>query len=785
MNYDPIGEMSRWPVQAEQPPLAWVPFALSFARRHLLLMLGCFLFMCSLGIAYLITTPPKYEATTTLLADPTSHNAFKATPGLSDGMSAEAANAMVDSQIQLLQSDTVLRRVVEKLDLTHNYIISTPEIGPFEKAGMILGYLVYKVTDGLSDTSAVHIPTESEVQGKLQWEETNAVYNLQNLVSVYRVGLSTVLNVTVRTPQPNLSARLANAIVDEYISYELGARTDMIGRSSQWMEDHLAQLRQQASDADSAVQQYRDEHRILNTDRGQLDQQTLGEIEMTLGQARQKASEIQARYDRLNGVLTQLNKQGLSSTAASLDGATTDALSNPVIVRLRQLYLDDSQKVAEWSVRYGPTHSAVQLLKADMAQLRRSMLSELGRILESYEGELKVAQNSVADLTAAYNQAMDKAAKSNNEQVKLHSLETSSVTYSTLYQSFLQRYTGASQDVTLPISNIQIVSRATPPIYKATPKGRVVMGLTAVMGVALGFVAAFIRETMNQGLHSAGQVRLSTRLDCIGMIPMITPRELSSLKKRRLASNIPVRERTLQSTSTVLAHVINAPLSEFSEAIRQFNVSVMRLLRRGNAKVVGCVSSEPGEGKSTIIANLAHLLARSGRRVVLLDWDLRKRSLTRTMAPGATLGLFDVVTGLALVGDVMFHDPVSGLDFVPAGALTGSIDDRHASEILEMPGVSKLISELKQSYDVVLVDLPALRSVADAAGVDHLIDAVFMVVEWGKTDKTMVLEGLERMSRGSARLLGVVLNKVDTKRLRQYSYGAPVSYEPQALAIEG
>ena len=782
MNYEPVSSVGKWPAPIEAPPFAWAPFALGFLRRNMLVIILCIIAAAGVGVGYLVTATPRFTASTALLIDSSEHNLYKQTPTSTDDQTAQSAQ--VESQLEVLRSDSVARAVVRKLNLTEDPLFLDPPLGLFAEVQRFVQSLIYRVTDGLIRTPSPQGSAAELESAAREHDETHAMQILLGLERTQRVGQSSILELDVQTTSPLQSAQLANAIVDAYIEQQFSERAANLKLSSVWMEDHLLQLRSQATAADAAVQQYRDKHTLLQTDKGQLDQQALGELATALATAKTRTADALARYDRIHAVLQKIALQTADPVAGPVDGTNNDALLSPIITKLRQQYLDDLQKVSVWSVRYGAKHAAVINLRNEMEQLRRSMIDELGRIEESYSSDLKVAQAAQATTEASMAAAISRASSSNTDQVTLHALQSSADTYVQIYQSFLQRYMMGSQDQSLPISDVQVVSRATIPIDKSAPQGRLVMGLASVGGLGLGFIIAFMRETFNNGLHSASQVRSTTRLDCIGMIPIIPSRELELSRKRKPLANFALRDQILQGGNSAFNHVLDAPLSAFAEAVRQLNVSILRLLRRGDTRVVGCVSAEAGEGKSTLVCNLAQLIARSGRKVILLDWDLRKRSLTRALAPMAQQGLFDVATGLAQFRSVLFRDRLTGLDFLPAGAPTGSMNDQHANDILGLSGTARLITELRTIYDVVLIDLPPLRAVADAQGVEHLIDALFMVVEWGKTDRNLVFESLDRLSRGGTRILGLVLNKVDTKRLASFASASPVIYEPQMMALE-
>ena len=214
---------------------------------------------------------------------------------------------------------------------------------------------------------------------------------------------------------------------------------------------------------------------------------------------------------------------------------------------------------------------------------------------------------------------------------------------------------------------------------------------------------------------------------------------------------------------------LNSPLSQFAESLRA--VKVAADLGGGSKpnKVIGVTSSLPDEGKSTVSASFAQLCAHGGARVILVDCDLRKRSLSQDLAPNATAGIVDILTETSTLDEVIWSDPSTKLSFLPAVVRSRLT---HTSEILASAAMKRLIDRLRQKYDYVIVDLSPLAPVVDVRSATHFLDSYLFVVEWGKT-KIDVVEHALKTSRGVYdNLLGVVLNKVDFVRLGRYDYNA-------------
>jgi succinoglycan biosynthesis transport protein ExoP len=214
-------------------------------------------------------------------------------------------------------------------------------------------------------------------------------------------------------------------------------------------------------------------------------------------------------------------------------------------------------------------------------------------------------------------------------------------------------------------------------------------------------------------------------------------------------------------------------LSAFAEAFRSIKVAVdLDGFDRKN-RVVGVTSALPAEGKSTISSNFAQATAFSGRKVILIDGDLRNPSLTRTLAPNAEVGLLQVLQGSRSLDQALYHDPETGLAFLPA-----VVPPRHAQshEVLASPAFTRLIEELRKSYEYVIVDFPPVAPIVDVRAGVHSVDALLFIVEWGRTDKNLISRELKAAPELSDKILGMVLNKVNMKALSRFESGYSKGY---------
>jgi succinoglycan biosynthesis transport protein ExoP len=297
-----------------------------------------------------------------------------------------------------------------------------------------------------------------------------------------------------------------------------------------------------------------------------------------------------------------------------------------------------------------------------------------------------------------------------------------------------------------------------------------VMMLASASGLMLAFGVALLIDISESGFRTSDQVEEELRTSCLAVVPQIkigaeTPG--AAAKPGRGIS------RQIEQNG-VLSSVLGAPFSRFAEAFRTIKVSIDLFALSKPTKSIGITSTHPNEGKSTISANLARLIAHAGGKAILLDCDLRNPSLTRALAPGAELGLLDVITGKRLLTDVIWTDPTTSLAFLPMVAKTRL---SHTNEILASGGMKKLIDALRGVYDYVLIDLPPLTPVVDVRSTNQIVDSYLFVIEWGQTSVESVERALSSAPLVYDNLMGVVLNKADLKVMRNYSRNAQENYK--------
>jgi succinoglycan biosynthesis transport protein ExoP len=720
-----------------QPSLADL-FAkvIGFVQRQFLVVLSLVPLTIGLAVVYLFTTPSRYSAEARLLIDTGKVQLFQQSILGEDPVNS----AMIESQLEILKSENLALSIVRKLHLAQDPEFIRPDRG-----------LVGIARNAISK---LFISNENEAKSEPELTQ-RAVHEFEDRLTVNRLGMSYVIQIIFQSIDPNRAAEIANAIADGFIVDQLDGKYQTIRGATAWLQERLNELRGQALAAERAVVEYKTKNNIVDTGGHLINEQQLAELNSALIQARAATAEAQARLDRVLQVLRDDDPDPQAATTATV----TEALQNPIITQLRQQYLDLAQREALLSSRYGSNHLAVVNLRNRMQEIRRSIVDELRRIAGAYKSDYDIAkarENSLEKslaATVAGSQTMKKA------QIELRQLESVAQTYRALYDNFQQRYTDSVQQQSLPMTEARVITRASQS-EKTSPKSLLILAIASMGGLVLGLGLAMLREITDQVFRTGKQVAAQLNTECLAIVPMVKPVAKAAPVGTRAAAS-PVASNAIGNAG-LLRYVIDSPLTPFAESIRAVKVSVDLSGAVKSNKVIGVTSSLPNEGKSTIAASLAQLSAHGDARVILVDCDLRKPSLSQALVPKATPGLIDLLNGTASLDKVIWSDPSTGLCFLPAGIKSRLI---FTNEVLASDAMQRFFAQLRESYDYVIVDFSPMAPVVDVRSALHLVDSCLFVIEWGKTKIDVVEHCIQRVDNN---LLGVILNKVNFRLLNCY-----------------
>ncbi|TPQ30226.1 exopolysaccharide biosynthesis protein [Bradyrhizobium guangdongense] len=713
--------------------------AITFLHRQFPVIILIMLVVLGFGLIYLFTAPPRYTGVAVIVIDTKKNQLFQQQSLFAD---APIDSPTVDTQIEILKSENVALSVIKDLHLLDDKEFMAPAAG-------LVGTLVGAIS-GLfgSDEPA----SESALT-------RGALRRFQSDLNVKRLGLTYAIEISFRSGSPEQAARIANAVADAYVVDSLEAKYQTTRRAATWLQDRLRELRQELTVAEQAVLDFKVKNDIVDTGGRLLNEQQLAELNSALTQARAQTAEAKARLDRVSAILNSKNFDPASNETATV----ADALRDEVVGKLRSQYIDLATREANWSRRYGRDHLAAVNLRNQMQEISRSIAEELRRLAETYKSDFEIAKSREDAVQKSLSEIVSQSQITNQAQIQLRELQSRADTYRALNDNFLQRYMESVQQQSFPITETRVITKASPPTSKSSPKTLLILAVASMGGLFLGLGVGLLRDVADRVYRTSAQIEADLGVDCLAVLPKIKPAVTGDLAGK--VGDQPPVERCIVRKSALAWSIVDSPFSRFAESIRSIKVAIdlQRVVKP--TKIIAVTSSLPNEGKSTIASSLAQLIAYGGSKVLLVDCDLRNPSLTRQLAPAADRGILDVLNGSMRLEDAIWTDPSTNLIFLPAVA-TAPIP--HSSEILSSDAVRKLFEDLRERFEYVIVDLSPLAPVVDVRATTHLIDSFVFVVEWGRTKIDVVEHAL-----GSARgvyenLLGVVLNKADINILGRY-----------------
>lgn len=732
-----------------------LPTFLSILRRNRKLIATFAVVAMVLAGIFAVATRPTFSATAYVIID--SRNARATTDQNTTALTPTQLGldqAAVDSQVEILRSEEIALKVIRETGLDKDPGFTEPNnriVGWIQGGiGSLVGLLSSSDDDAVVSTGGIPRAVIEEFQQRL---------------TLGRVGETYVMSIRFDATDRDTAAKVANAVAEAYLSDELEARFDAVRRASVWMEQRLSDLRLDVIRTDQAVQDFRRQNDIYVTGAGTSSAAATGQGQLLADQALARLSdeaaaaerlrvERQARYDQIEQVIR----------AGNPDAAVPEALSNDVIVRLRNQYAQNSQRDSEITRRYGVNHEAAQRIRFENQEIRRSIMQEFERIAQSYRNELQSAMKQEEDLRGALDRAKAAAFASGSAQVTLRELQREADTYRALYEKLLDRYNSAMQQQTFPVTDARILTRASPPRKKSAPKTAMIIIMAGIGGMLLGGGTAFAREFSDGTFRTPPDVEESLGLPVLGLVPKISEQALKPFAVN--AVDPPPGSLILPGHIGLLQYSSDKPFSRLAETMRASKVAADLASADRKIRVIGVVSSVPGEGKSMVAMNLGQVIAASGKRALVMDCDLRNPTLSAAIAPGRKSGLLEYLAGEIPTVESIYTDPNKPLQFLPAN---GSLRLAQTSDLVSSQRMVDLVSTVRQSFDYVIMDLPPLAPVVDVRAIVGNVDAFVFVVEWGETSVATAQQAVRSIPGLAEKTIGVVLNKVDVDLMRTYT----------------
>lgn len=713
------GQISSLPAAEEETGIDVHRILDFFARRWLLILMvtGALL---ALTVVVMMTVTPRYTSTAEILLDSSSRRNLGDNLGGLDGL---AEISMLDNQISIINSLNFLRRVVEKENL-----VKDPEFGAAPSTSW------FKIITGLFSSAP---PVEAAEQGatSIPNDVRSSIGKLRNALEVTRVPKTYILQVAVTSIDPARAARLSNAVADAFIVDQLETRFDSARRASDWLTERLQRLRDSLRQSEEAVSKFRADNNLFSIGAKTLNEQQLSEISAELVQIQTQTAEKLAKYEQAKRLVDE----------GGNIAAIPDVMRSSVISDLRGRLADVSGREADLVTRYGERHPMVVNVRAERREIDRQISAEINRVIANLKNDYDVAQSRADSMASSVAAASGQTGAESTLTIRLRELERDASANRVLYETFLNQSKLTSEQSEVDIQDARIITPALPSGVPSFPNKPLVLAAGMALGLAFGLGFAVLLDMLNAGFSSPRQVEEITGLPVLASVEWV---DLPSA--------------TGEGNVAVVDYLTTKPLSRFSESIRSLRAGVQMSDVDNPPQVIQVTSASPGEGKTSLAISLAVSAASSGKRVVLIDCDLRRPSVSQQFALTEKPGLVELLAQTASSEGILHRDKASGVYVLGSGAKT-----QNPPDLLGSARMQSLIEQLRQSFDLVVLDAPPIGPVVDASVLAPLVDKVLFVIRWNTTAREFVRHSLDRIP-GDRKVCGIAFNMVDLRRTPKY-----------------
>lgn len=711
--------------------------------------------LAGIALAYVVTATTLYTANSTVLVDPRRANVVETNQSVLTNFGTD--DATIESQTLLIQSLTILQRVVDKLKLTQD--------------------LEFMPKPGLLDPIRNLFRSSSPVDGVSPEDAARAysIYLLQRRMKVTRQGTTFLVDIAVSSESPQKAATIANAVADAYFEEQVRAKFDATRIAAKWLGGQIDALKNRVVTSEQAVADYRSANNLAVSQGVTVNDQQITDLNSKLIAARVQTAEARAKFDQVQ----QLAKTGGDA------GGLNAAVSSEMVTKLRAQYADIAKNEADLTSKYGPRHPQVANVRAQLKDTQRLINEEIGRIVQGTAHDYDVAKSREASLQDSFDKLQGVSSTSGQAVVRLHELQREAEANRTLYESYLARSKETTAQESLEMPDSRIVSFASIPLKPSAPKTMLILGFAILLGLGGGTVLAFLTDYLDGRIKTLEQAEEISGVPALAALPSISSRELAGRAKRgrtELGSYDPRTMRLLPAAlqPPLMRYAIEEPGTFFAEAIRAVRLAIQRARKIDTVKVVLVTSGLESEGKTTFAGNLALSFATLGIKTLLIDGDLRNPGLTRAVSPNADAGLLQVATGEVSLERAILLDRSTGLSILPSPAIK---DVDAITELMFSEQIVEILDRLKSHYELIIIDSPPLIPLVDGRALAELADRILLAMAWNQTPREVVAHTMELLAPVHDRILGTVLTQVDLSKIRFYDYYRSSAYlKPYGVA---
>ncbi|MEM7178279.1 MAG: polysaccharide biosynthesis tyrosine autokinase [Pseudomonadota bacterium] len=662
---------------------------------------------------YLQNVTPLYPSMATVVLDTKDEQVIDI-EAVATGLSSDYF--AINTEVEVLKSRRLLGRLVDDMDL-----VADPEFNPYiaPPAQWMLNPDVQSAFALIGMTPG----ERPEVAGAVQRNET--IDAVAQRIDVSNIDATYVFEMSIATRDPQKSAEIINSLARLYILEQLEAKFEATQSATHWLSGRVADLKVSLERAEAAVEEYKTSTQLVSEEELELEARKLKDF-------RDRAEGYTAEADRSDVLLADLSK---ARSEEDID-AVAALIASPSLNRAKQQI--DAIK--------GSADQAVQRRELATTQF----WNEVDRQIAQINTQIK-RNRSQADATAKAAANLEtRLEQQGADLVMLRQLVREAEASRLIYEHFLGRMKEISVQEGIQQADARVLSAAIPNRTPSYPKKGQTMVLALVLGLLTGSGLALWRESRMSTFRSAEELERATGVRVFGNLP-----------------RAPVRRRR-----DLLSYVINKPASALAEAVRDLRTSLLLADVHAPPKVIVSSSSVPREGKTTMTVLLAQNSVALGKKVLVVECDLRKRTLDAYFGgKKSQRGLISVLYGEAEFEDVVVHDETAGFD-----VLQGEETPVNAADVFSSMQFEHFIQSMRAEYDFIIIDTPPVMAVPDARLIAVLADALLYSVAWDRTSRELVRAGLNQFREIDIPLVGLALTQIDLGKAARYGYGGYGQY---------
>jgi polysaccharide biosynthesis transport protein len=711
----------------KQSPSSTIAMLASELWRYKLVIPAVAALVVAAAVFWAMREPKIYEAIATLEYDPrpaqplgSKLDSESITGGLWD------SQEFYETQNFILRSRAVAGRVVRKLMLHRDK-----------------GFLSQKDADGA--------PRETTVE--------EATTLLMKVLTIEQVRDTRVVRIRARDRSPDRAQLIANAVTEAYIEKSLEDRLGTSSRAMEWLANQMENLKREVENSELELYRFREQNHTLSAsleERQKIIANQLQSYSQALTEIRSERVKIEARLS----VLKELLAVGIEEDPLALVAGSVG--NDDAVALLRAKYRDAESDLQKLSVLYGAAHPSVRAAKSERDAALGALQAQVRSIYAGMEAELREQERAEKGIKAALDEVNRAGLALSLQEINYSRLEREREGKRDMYEVVMER--AAQTDLTraMRVSTGRAVDAAIKPTVPISPRVRLIIIVASILGLALGVASALLVSFLDNKVRGPADVE-ARGVTVLGVLPSVGNTALMpsyGREKRRSARRIETPDRDL------VVHL--EPRSTAAECCRTIRTNITFQSADKPLRTLAITSAMPKDGKTTIAISIATTLAQSGRRVLLVDTDMRKPRLHRVFKLGSSQGVTTVLAGEATIDEVARDTGIPGVSLMPCGPLPPN-----PSELLHTRRFAEVIEEARSKYDIVIFDTPPLGAVTDPAVISTQVDGTIMVVRSGATTRNGVDAALRQLHSVSAKLIGIVLNGVD---LTDSNYGSYYAY---------